>query len=66
LTESIVIAFFVVQWNAGIAQKLPVVVLASLLGTLGLVELVIKRIGVLRGLFGIKSRRQETPSAEAE
>jgi glucan biosynthesis protein C len=58
----IIIAYFVVQWDAGITVKLLVVVLGSLLVTLGLVELVIKRIGVLRGLFGIKARRRETPS----
>jgi peptidoglycan/LPS O-acetylase OafA/YrhL len=58
----VVIAFYVVQWDAGVTLKLLVVVLGSLLVTLGLVELV-KRIRVLRGLFGIKTRRQEMPSA---
>jgi surface polysaccharide O-acyltransferase-like enzyme len=61
----VVIAFFVVQWDAGITLKLLVVVLGSLLVTLGLVE-VIKRISVLRGLFGIKTRRRETPSTQAD
>ena len=51
----IIIAFFVVQWGAGITLKLLVIVLGSLLVTLGLVELV-KRISVLRGLFGMKAR----------
>jgi hypothetical protein len=68
----IAIAFFVVQWDTltalgagiGLAVKLLVVVLGSLLVTLGLVELVIKRINVLRGLFGMKTRRRETPSTE--
>jgi peptidoglycan/LPS O-acetylase OafA/YrhL len=58
----VVIAFFVVQWDAGVTLKLSVVVLGSLLVTLGLVELV-KRIKVLRGLFGIKTRRREMPPA---
>ena len=49
----IFIAFHVVQWNAGITIKLLVIVLGSLLLTLGLVELV-KRVNVLRGLFGMK------------
>jgi hypothetical protein len=60
----IVIAYFVVQWDTGTTLKLLVVVLGSLLVTVGLVELVIKRIGVLRGLFGMKTRRRETASAE--
>jgi hypothetical protein len=38
-----------------------VVVLGSLAVTLGLVELVIKRVNVLRGLFGMKTRRREAP-----
>jgi glucan biosynthesis protein C len=58
----IVIAFFVVQWDTGTTIKLLVVVLGSLLVTVGLVELVIKRIGVLRRLFGMKTRRREMPS----
>ena len=61
----VVIAYFVVQWDAGILPKLLVVVLGSLLVTLGLVE-IIKRIKVLRGLFGMKTRRRETPSTEAD
>jgi glucan biosynthesis protein C len=60
----IFIAFYAVQWDAGITLKLLVVVLGSLLVILGLVE-VIKRIKVLRGLLGMKTRRRETPSTEA-
>jgi peptidoglycan/LPS O-acetylase OafA/YrhL len=59
------IAFFVVQWDTGITVKWLVVVLASLLVTLGLVELV-KRIKVLRGLFGMKTRRREGIPRETE
>jgi peptidoglycan/LPS O-acetylase OafA/YrhL len=53
----VIIAFFVVQWDAGISVKMLAVVLGSLVITVGLVELVIKRIGALRGLFGMKARR---------
>jgi glucan biosynthesis protein C len=59
----IFIAFYAVQWEVGITLKLLVVVLGSLLVTLGLVE-VIKRITVLRALFGMKTRRRQTPSTE--
>ncbi|MGD9148238.1 MAG: acyltransferase, partial [Anaerolineae bacterium] len=52
----IVIAYFVVQWDTGITAKLLVVVLGSFVVTLGVVELVIKRVNVLRGLFGTKSK----------
>jgi surface polysaccharide O-acyltransferase-like enzyme len=59
------IAFFIVQWDTGITVKWLVVVLASFLVTLGLVELV-KRIKVLRGLFGMKTRRREGIPRETE
>jgi surface polysaccharide O-acyltransferase-like enzyme len=59
----VVIAFFAVQWDAGIPVKLLVIVFGSLLVTLALVE-AIKRIGVLRGLFGMKNRRREAASTE--
>ena len=59
----VIIAFFVVQWDTGIPLKLLIIVLGSLLVTLGLVELV-KCIKVLRGLFGMKTRRRNVPSME--
>ncbi len=40
----IVIAFFVVQWNADIRVKLPVVVLSSFVVSIGLYELIVRRI----------------------
>jgi peptidoglycan/LPS O-acetylase OafA/YrhL len=61
----VVMAFYVVQWNTGITLKLLVVVLGSFAVILGLVELV-KHMGVLRGLFGMKTRRRETPSRQVD
>ena len=55
----ITIAFYVVQWNAGIWIKLPVVVLSSFLVTIGLYELLIRRVRLLRSLFGMKVRVSE-------
>jgi hypothetical protein len=54
----IVIAFFVVQWDAGISVKLLVIGTSSLLATLGLVELLIKPFKTMRKLFGMKPRRR--------
>lgn len=51
----IVIAFYVVQWHAGIPVKLVTVVLASFLVTVGLYELLIRRMAPLRALFGMKA-----------
>jgi peptidoglycan/LPS O-acetylase OafA/YrhL len=52
----IIIAYYVVQWNASITLKLLAVVVGSLLVTLGLIEILIKRINFLRKLFGLKPR----------
>jgi hypothetical protein len=61
----IVIAFFIVQWNAGIWIKLPIVLLGSFLVTITLYELVVRRIRLFRLLFGIKvqgPKKQQTGS----
>lgn len=50
----IVIAYFVVQWNMGLLPKMLVLLLSSFAVTLGLCELVVRRVGVLRILFGMK------------
>jgi hypothetical protein len=52
----ITIAFYVVQWDAGITAKLLIVVLGSFVVSLGLVELIIKRFDLLRRLFGMRPR----------
>jgi peptidoglycan/LPS O-acetylase OafA/YrhL len=52
----IVIAFFVVQWEAGIGVKLPVVVLSSFLVSIALYELIIRRIPIFRVAFGMKPK----------
>ncbi len=48
------IAYFVVQWEAIIPIKLLVVVFGAFVVSIGLVELVIKRVGMLRTMFGMK------------
>jgi peptidoglycan/LPS O-acetylase OafA/YrhL len=51
------IAFFVVQWDAGIPLKLPLVVITSYVMTVGLYELLIRRNNWLRAIFGMKATR---------
>jgi peptidoglycan/LPS O-acetylase OafA/YrhL len=70
----IVIAYYVVQWNLGIFPKLVIVVIGSLLVTLSLYEFVIRRIGFLRTVFGMKATarssaaqpREATPASSGE
>ena len=52
----ILIAFYEVQLDAGILPKLLLVVVSSFLVTVGLYELVIRRIVPVRAFFGMKSR----------
>jgi glucan biosynthesis protein C len=51
----IIIAFYVVQWGISIFPKMLVVVLGAFVVTLGLHELLIKRIPLVQVLLGIKS-----------
>jgi glucan biosynthesis protein C len=50
------VAYFVVQWEVTIAIKLLIVILGGFVVSIGLTELVIKRVGILRLLFGMKVR----------
>jgi peptidoglycan/LPS O-acetylase OafA/YrhL len=59
------IAFYVVQWDAGIPVKLATVVLGSFTVTLAIYELLIRRIGPLRTLFGMKAR-PTTPTLQPQ
>jgi hypothetical protein len=51
----IAIAFFVVQWELGITLKLPIVVASSFVITVGIYELILKRIPVVRRALGMKT-----------
>jgi glucan biosynthesis protein C len=61
----VAIAFYVVQWQAGIPLKLVTVVLGSFVATLAIYELVIRRVGPLRTLFGMKAR-PGTPATQPQ
>ena len=58
----IFIAFYAVQWEVDLLIKLLVVVIGSFASSLGLYELLVRRINPVRALFGMKARRRETPS----
>jgi len=52
----IFIAFYVVQWEVALLIKLLVVVIGSFAVSLGLYELLVRRINPVRALFGMKPR----------
>jgi len=54
----VLLAFFVVQWQAGLPLKLFVIVLGSFIITLGLCEGIVRRVKPARALFGMKPSPQ--------
>jgi hypothetical protein len=54
----IVIGFYVVQWNTSVLVKFLVVFAASLVTILALYDLLIRRIGALRFVFGMRPKRR--------
>jgi peptidoglycan/LPS O-acetylase OafA/YrhL len=50
----IILAYYAVQWRANLWVKLLFVVLGSLVVTLGLYEFLIRRVALLRRMFGMK------------
>lgn len=55
----IFIAFYAVSWEVNLAVKLLVVVLGSFAVSLGLYELLIRRVNPIRSIFGMKSRPKQ-------
>jgi hypothetical protein len=51
------IVFYVVQWDASILMKFPVVLISSFVITIILHEFIVRRVKPLRALFGMKPRR---------
>ena len=55
-TIIIVIGFYVVQWNTGIGLKYLTISVSSFIGIMLIYEFLVRRIGVLRFLFGMRLR----------
>jgi surface polysaccharide O-acyltransferase-like enzyme len=51
----VVIAYFVVQWNTGIVPKMLAVFVGSFVMSIGFYESIIKRVGTLRAISGMKA-----------
>ncbi len=56
-TVIVAIAYFVIRWHAGAAAKYGVIAAASLVATVLVYDLLVKRAAVLRFFFGMKPRR---------
>jgi glucan biosynthesis protein C len=51
----VAVAFFVVQWQAGVAVKMLAVVIISFAITAAIYELIVRRLQPLRAIFGMKA-----------
>jgi peptidoglycan/LPS O-acetylase OafA/YrhL len=56
MTVIVLIGFPVMNWEAGMAWRYLFVVIASILGTILIYELFVRRWGIARFLFGLKPR----------
>ncbi len=65
-TVIVVIAFFVVAWDASVAVKYVAILVAALAGTLLVYELLVRRFNPVRFLFGMKPQSIKGPLAPSE
>jgi len=57
-TIILIIGFFVVQWSMGIAPKYFIITTSSFIVIMAIYELLVRRINVLRFLFGMRLKRK--------
>lgn len=57
-TIIIIVGFYVVQWGLAIAPKYFIIVALSLVGIMVIYELLVRRINVLRFLFGMRLKKK--------
>jgi peptidoglycan/LPS O-acetylase OafA/YrhL len=55
-----IVGFFVIQWPVGVAVKYLVINVVTILATYAVYEVLVKRVGVTRFLFGMKPKRCRT------
>ncbi|MFC1974395.1 acyltransferase family protein [Chloroflexota bacterium] len=57
-TIILIIGFFVVQWSMGIAPKYFIIVTTSFIAIMAIYELLVRRINILRFLFGMRLQKK--------
>ena len=58
-TIILIIGFFVVQWSMGIAPKYFIITTSSFIAIMAIYELLVRRINVLRFLFGMRRKKKQ-------
>lgn len=61
-TAIVAVGFYVVQWEASVAVKFVTILVGSFAVTALVYEVVVRRIGVLRFLFGMRPKRRRAAS----
>ena len=61
-----IVGYFVIQWPVTIAVKFLVINVLTILATYVVYEVAIKRIGVMRFLFGMKPRSRPGDETQAQ
>jgi len=51
------VGFFVVQWNIGIFAKYSVIIITSFIMIMAIYEFIVRRINILRFLFGMRLKK---------
>jgi peptidoglycan/LPS O-acetylase OafA/YrhL len=64
-TIIVIVGFYVVQWQLGVAAKYLIILAATIAVTALLYDLLIKRFNLLRFLFGMKRLKKEKPAVPA-
>ena len=59
-TVILIIGFFVVQWSMGIAPKYFIIASTSFVAIMAIYELLVRRVNVLRFLFGMRLKKKPT------
>jgi peptidoglycan/LPS O-acetylase OafA/YrhL len=62
----LIIGFFVIQWNIGIALKYLIIASTSFIAILAVYDVLVRRINVLRFLFGVRPRFNKRRLQEAQ
>jgi len=53
-----IIGFYVIQWNLGIAPEYLIIASTSFIAIIAIYELLVRRINVLRFLFGMRLKKE--------
>ncbi len=56
-TVIVIIGFYVIQWNMGIAPKYFIIATTSFISIMAIYELLVKRMDILRFLFGMRLKK---------